>query len=148
MEQLRDRSQIYFQEKLITQFFPAALDCINQHKQQGNLVILVTGSLDFIVSPLAEFLNADAVIATSLHTKNGYYTGEIKETSPIGEEKAKSIHNLSLKLGIDLSNSYAYADSSSDLPMLYIVGNPIVVNPDLTLKRIAKQESWSINFWR
>lgn len=47
----------------------------------------------------------------------------------------------------DLNNSYAYGDSSSDLSMLYAVGNPVVVNPDLTLRRIANQESWTISCW-
>ena len=147
VKQLQDRSQVYFKEKLITRLFPAAINCINQHKKQGNLLILVTGSLDFIVDPLAEFLKADAIVATSLHTQDGLCTGEIAGTSPIGEEKAKSIRNLSIKLGIDLSNSYAYGDSFSDLSMLYAVGNPVAVNPDLTLRRIANQESWTISCW-
>ena len=145
--EFENRSSIYFQEKLKYQIFPAAQDCINQHQIRGDLVILVTGSLDFIIKPLAEFLNANRSIATSLETKNGFYTGQIKALSPIGEEKAKAIHNLSMELGIDLSNSYAYGDSIFDLPMLEAVGNPVVVNPDQRLKRIALKKGWTQKYW-
>ena len=41
--------------------------------------------------------------------------------------------------GIDLGVSYAYSDSASDLPMLRAVGNPVVVNPDEELTRIARE---------
>ncbi len=37
---------------------------------------------------------------------------------------------MAAKRGIDLSESYAYSDSESDLPMLELVGNPVAVNPD------------------
>ena len=145
--QLQRRSQVYSKTKLINSIFLAAKDCIAKHKKQGHLVILVTGSLDFIVGPLGKFLNADAVIATKLQIKDGFYTGEIIGKSPIGEEKAQTIRNLSIKLAIDLNNSYAYGDSTSDLPMLNTVGNPVAINPDRTLKQIAKQKIWSIKYW-
>lgn len=145
--QLQRRSQVYSKSKLINSIFLAAKDCIAKHKEQGDLVILVTGSLDFIVEPLAKFLNVDAVIATKLQIKDGFYTGEIIGITPIGEEKAKRIRNLSINLEIDLNNSYAYGDSTSDLLMLDTVGNPIVINPDRTLKRIANQKIWSIKYW-
>lgn len=145
--QLQKRSQIYFQERLQTHLFPEAKDCIVQHKKQGDLVILVTGSLDFIVAPIANFFKIDAILATSLQEKDGFYTGEIAGISPVGEEKARAVRNLSIQLGIDLNNSYAYGDSSSDLSMLYAVGNPVAVNPNLTLRRIANQEKWTIRCW-
>ena len=40
--------------------------------------------------------------------------------------------------------SYAYSDSVSDLPMLRAVGNPVVVNPDEELTRIAREEGWRV----
>ena len=45
---------------------------------------------------------------------------------------------------IDLDASYAYSDSESDLPMLRVVGHPVVVNPDPHLRRIAAEEGWEV----
>ena len=45
---------------------------------------------------------------------------------------------------IDLAASYAYSDSESDLPMLRVVGHPIVVNPDAELRGIAAAEGWEV----
>ena len=97
---------------------------------------------------MAEFLGVDAILATSLQTQNGYYTGEITGISPTGENKVKAIQSLSLKLGIDLSQSFAYGDSASDLPMLMKVGHPVAVNPDRTLKQFAQRQRWTIEYWK
>ncbi|NJO97106.1 MAG: HAD family hydrolase [Pleurocapsa sp. CRU_1_2] len=146
--QLQERSQAYFEEKLRSQLFPTAKDCIAHHKKQGQQVILVTGSLDFIVAPLAEFLGVDAILATRLQTQNGHYTGEIAGISPTGENKVNAIQSLSLKLGIDLSQSFAYGDSASDLPMLMKVGHPVAVNPDRILRQFAQRQRWTIEYWK
>lgn len=145
--QLQKRSQLYAHSQLMYRIFLAAKDCIAEHKKRGDLIILVTGSLDFIIEPLAELLNVDGVIATKLQVKDDFYTGKIIGKTPIGTEKAKRIRDLSQELAIDLKHSYAYGDSASDLTMLNTVGNPIVINPDRALKRIAQQKSWSIKHW-
>jgi hypothetical protein len=46
--------------------------------------------------------------------------------------------------GIDLAHSYAYSDSITDLPMLELVGNPVVVNPDRDLLRVAREREWEV----
>jgi hypothetical protein len=46
--------------------------------------------------------------------------------------------------GIDLSESFAYSDSESDLPMLRAVGHPVAVNPDAELMRVARDEGWQV----
>jgi hypothetical protein len=40
--------------------------------------------------------------------------------------------------------STAYSDSHTDLPFLEVVGNPVVVNPDRDLRRIARERGWPI----
>ena len=49
---------------------------------------------------------------------------------------------------MDLSSSFAYADSLSDLPMLELVGTPVAVNPDPRLSQIAGQRGWRVERWR
>ena len=147
LKYINNESKNYFDLKIKDSIFSDALDCIEQHREQGNLLILVTGSLDFIAQPLADFLNFDAVLATKLENKDEYYTGKIEGVSIIGEEKAKAMKNLALELEIDLNKSFGYGDSISDLEMLKIVSNSIVFNPNNKLQVIAQQKDWQIKNW-
>ena len=127
--------------------FPAASDRILAHKAKGDLIVFVTGSLDFIVAPLADYLQADYVLSMSIYEQNGKFTGELT-TSPLGEEeKARAIKTFAEQHGIELTASYAYGDSRADLPMLRCVGMPVVVNPGKGLRRIAIESGWEIGEW-
>src|SRR5207302_4743127 len=75
---------------------------------------------------------------------DGVYTGRPTGLFIYGEGKARAIEELAEREGIDLSASYAYSDSASDLPMLRLVGHPVVVNPDRELLRVARREGWEV----
>jgi phosphoserine phosphatase len=47
-----------------------------------------------------------------------------------GEGKVAAMRDFAAEHEIDLTESWAYSDSASDLPMLRAVGNPVAVNPD------------------
>jgi hypothetical protein len=51
-------------------------------------------------------------------------------------------------VGVDLEGSYAYSDSTTDIPMLSVVGNPVAVNPDRELRRHAEEHQWQIRDFR
>ena len=136
-----------FDAMLRAKVFPAAVDCIREHRERGHLIILVTGSLDFIVQPLADYLKCDAALTVQLVEENGKFTGELT-TPPLGkEEKARAIKRFAEQHGINLTASYAYGDSSADLPMLRCAGHPVAVNPSKTLRRIAIESGWEIQEW-
>src|SRR5699024_3252541 len=61
-----------------------------------------------------------------------------------GTRKNDAIHQALAGKDIDWKNSFAYADSYSDLPVLELVGNPVAVQPDTKLKNIAEQRMWEI----
>lgn len=127
--------------------FGEALACIDEHRRTGRAIILVTGSLDFIIEPLAAELRADAVIAARLIESSGRFTGELVGL-PIGaQEKARRMRDFASERGIDLSRSHAYGDSMADLPMLETVGFPHAVNPDRGLRTIAKRRGWPTHHW-
>jgi fatty acyl-CoA reductase len=148
VKSINDWSKKYFSEKLYNCIFSSAKRCIQLHKQQGHQIIFVSGSLDFIVEPLADYLGADRVLSTSLVIEKGCYTGKIANINLIGRQKANAIQNLAITLKIDLCSSYAYGDSVSDIPMLSAVGNPVAINPDHSLTRTAIKKGWPIDFWR
>jgi hypothetical protein len=58
------------------------------------------------------------------------------------------MREMAVAEGIDLANSYAYSDSITDLPMLELVGNPVAVNPDRDLARVAREREWEVRFFQ
>ena len=136
-----------FESYLRPKIFSEAVSQIQEHKKQGTTVVLVTGSLNFIVQPIADYLAVDAVLAPQLREKDGRFTGELTTVPLIGEEKAKAVRNYAAQHEISLEESYAYGDSQSDLPMLECVGNPIVVNPGKSLREKALASGWEMHEW-
>lgn len=127
--------------------FPEAAACVADHVRAGRPVVFVTGSIDFIMAPLAAELGARHVLAPGLATNNGRFTGEMTGPPLAEQEKARRMVALAAAEGIDLSRSYAYGDSIADLPMLEAVGHPQAVNPDRRLAVIARQRGWPVHRW-
>ena len=86
----------------------------------------------------------DGGIGMRSEVRDGVYTGRPAGPFTYREGKAEAIRELAAERGIDLSESYAYSDSESDLPMLRAVGHPVAVNPDSELERVAREEGWRI----
>lgn len=124
--------------------FEEALELIRDHQHQGRRVFIVSASPEEIVAPLAEYLGVDEAIASRARLDgDGRYTGEVDFYS-YGPYKAEAMREIAQRDGIDLSVSYAYSDSVTDLPMLEAVGHPTAVNPDRELTRIAEEHGWEI----
>ena len=132
---------------VIPRRFEQAASCIEEHRDAGRVIVLVTGSLDFIIDPLAAEIHAGAVIATQLVESNGRFTGRLHGLPLGGQEKARRMQDFSQQHGIDLPRSHAYGDSMADLPMLEVVGFPHAVNPDRRLSATARQRGWPTHRW-
>ena len=60
------------------------------------------------------------------------------------EEKAVVAEDLARERGVNLADCWAYSDSTNDIPLLSMVGNRVVVNPDARLERHAREHGWAI----
>jgi HAD superfamily hydrolase (TIGR01490 family) len=116
---------------------------IEEHQAAGRDVVLVSSSGEEIVRPIGEQLGVTDVIATRMRVENGHYTGEV-DFYAAGPNKVTAVHELASERDYDLSASYAYSDSISDLPLLESVGHPSVVNPDRALRKVALERNWPI----
>jgi len=123
--------------------FDEAFELIEQHKAAGRDVIIISSSGTDIVEPIGTRLGADLSIGTQVAIEDGRYTGEIMFYA-YGEGKAQAMRELATERGYDLSHSYAYSDSYTDLPMLAAVGYPTAVNPDSELRKVAHERGWPI----
>jgi HAD superfamily hydrolase (TIGR01490 family) len=129
----------------LDRIFPEALQQLRDHKAAGHRVVLLSGALDFLLEPMKDL--ADDVLCSTLAQENGAYTGELTGAPVAGEARARMLASFARRRGLDLSRSYAYADSISDLPMLEAVGNPVAVNPDRRLGSAAKAKGWKVEHW-
>lgn len=108
-------------------------DRIQWHKSQGHKLFFISGSPDFLVSKMAEKYDVTEYRGTiyKVDDKNEF-TGEIIRMWD-SQSKQKILDELILKYNVDLENSYAYGDTTGDLSMLEMVGNPVAINPNKLL---------------
>jgi len=143
-DRLRYFSEELFEDVLKPAIYDGTPELIAQSKKIGQTQIVITGALDFTIDKLMDYLGIDEFKANRLEFVNGYATGRILPPVMASATKAKWMREYAEREGINLSDSYAYSDSISDLPMLSIVGHPVAVNPDFRLKQTALQHDWAI----
>jgi HAD superfamily hydrolase (TIGR01490 family) len=130
-------------EELIPRLYPQAVDLIGRHKQAGREVYVCSASPEDYLMLLAQELGLDGVVGSRAEVDaDDRYTGHMLGELCHNEEKARRVRELADARGIDLARSYAYSDSVNDLPMLDLVGFPVAMNPDRTLRQIARQRGW------
>jgi len=123
--------------------YAEAAALIIEHRAAGRDIVVVSSSGEELVRPIAEQLGISDIIATRMVVEDGRYTGEVAYYAA-GPTKAEAVRKLAADRGYDLSSSYAYSDSISDVPLLECVGHPTSVNPDRGLRRIAVERSWPV----
>ena len=125
---------------------PDAVRRIREHREAGHTTILLTGVIRPLTRPFEGLF--DHIVAADLATDaDGVCTGFLTGPPMVGDSRAAWLTHYAGLHGIDLSASFAYADSHVDLPMLRSVGNPVAVSPDIGLMRAAKESGWSIIEW-
>lgn len=133
-----------FEVTLKPSIYPRAKHLIDSTREQGFRNVLVTGALDFTVRPIALYFGIDEVICNRLEFKDHIATGRVLSPLVAESEKARIIQEYAKKENIDLSESCAFSDSTSDVPMLAVTGHPVATNPSRGLRRIASQRNWPI----
>lgn len=132
-------------DALLRRAYPQAIRQVRKHRAAGHRTILITGTVDVLVSPLAPLF--DEVVASRLHARDGRYSGFLEAPPLVGEARAAWLRRYANTAGVDLAESYAYGDSYSDRPLLEAVGNPVAVNPDPQLYRHARSRRWPVVEW-
>jgi HAD superfamily hydrolase (TIGR01490 family) len=127
------------------------IEAVADHRARGHTTVMLSGSLWFLLQPMAEFLGINHVIATRLAVKAATIPGRgpklttrLEGPHPYGRAKALLIRRFADERQVDLARSYAYADHYTDAEMLALVGHPICVNPDARLRREAESRGWRI----
>jgi len=119
------------------------LRLVQQHRERGERVYIVSATLQEIVEHIAGDLGFDGAIGSTCEIVDGVYTGRTLRAAH-AEGKAQAVRELAASEGIDLAASTAYSDSYSDVPFLEAVGHPVAANPDRKLRRIARERGWPV----
>jgi HAD superfamily hydrolase (TIGR01490 family) len=125
----------------------AAVRRVREHREAGHRTLLLTGAVRPLTRPLAPLF--DEIVAADLAVdERGLATGFLASPPLVGEARAAWLRRYAQLNGYDLSRSFAYADSYSDLPMLRAVGLPTAISPDVALWREARRVRWPVELWR
>ena len=135
------------EESIFPLVYPGALERVRHHEARGDLVCIVSGSMGFVVDPLAAHLGIEHVIHTRVEQNEGRLTGEVVEPLCFEEGKVYWLGEFIEEHGIDLARSWFYSDSITDLPLFEEVGHPVAVNPDPRLYRLARRRGWPIRLF-
>jgi HAD superfamily hydrolase (TIGR01490 family) len=145
IKQLCDR---WFAEDVVTHVTDRGRQRLVEHQAQGHVLGIVSASTQYAVGPLAAHLGIpEQYVSSHLESQDGRLTGRIVPPLCYGEGKVVWAERFSAEHGADLSVSYFYTDSITDLPLLERVGHPVAVNPDPKLQRLAKQRAWPIELF-
>ena len=127
---------------VLPRLYPQMLEIAYEHQDAGRPIFICTAASQEMADLMAIVLTFDGAVGSVSEVVDGRYTGREGGPFTYRDGKAEAIRILAEREGIDLSQSWAYSDSESDLPMLRLVGHPVVVNPDKELSRVAGEEGW------
>jgi HAD superfamily hydrolase (TIGR01490 family) len=134
----------YCDRVLTRHLYPRAIEMLEANRAAGIEPVLVTGSPDFLVEPLARRLNIEHFVANRLVYSRGIATGRMLEPVMAGSEKSDWCESFAAARRIDMAGCWGYADSYYDLPFLCALGHPVAVNPDRRLLAAAHNRKWPI----
>ncbi len=133
-----------YDEVMTLRIFPGARRLLEEHRAAGHCIWLVTAGPLEVGQIIARKLGAAGALGTMVEQEDGRYTGRLCGDLLHGAAKADAVAQLALREGIDLAASYAYGDSTHDVPILSLVGNPVAINPDRRLRRHAERAGWPV----
>lgn len=144
MTQLEAWRKEYIEEKIKPILLPKAIDLVEQHRNKGDTLLIITATNSFITSPIAKLYGIDHLIATEPEVIDGQFTGKVHGTPSFQQGKVERLNTWMAKHNADLAGSIFYSDSHNDLPLLELVDTPVAVDPDATLQQTAKDKGWEI----
>ena len=138
----------FMAQKIEPIFLEKAQDCINSHKRNGDTVLVITASNTFVTAPIVKRYGINHLIATEPEIVSGRYTGKVSGIPCFKSGKIENLMPWLERNGESLKDSTFYSDSHNDLPLLELVDNPVAVNADKILAKIAQTNGWDILNWR
>ncbi|MCD2165706.1 MAG: HAD-IB family hydrolase [Comamonas sp.] len=139
--------RVFMQEVITPHIQPAALALLQQHRDAGDTIVIVTATNEFVTRPIAKALGVDHLLAVNLaRDASGWITGEIDGVPTMRAGKVTRMEAWMAERGLswDSVDSIFYSDSMNDVPLLEKVNTPVATNPDDRLRQLATERGWRI----
>lgn len=147
VDELEAEVRSWFDKEVAPKICREAREAVDEHRNKGHILVVLTSGSQFSAKPLQEELGIDHLVCTEVEVVDGKLTGRYFPPTAYGSGKLSRAREFSVREGIDLSRSYFYSDSYTDRPMFEAVGHPRIVNPDPRLKRWAIAKGWGFDKW-
>lgn len=144
MSKLNELHQQFMQDCILPAITKKSRALIQEHKNRGDTLLIITATNLFITAPIAKELGIENILATDPEMVNNQYTGKVFGTPCFKEGKVERLKVWLKETGLNLADSCFYSDSHNDLPLLQMVTKAIAVDPDDTLRSHAQMKGWEI----
>jgi HAD superfamily hydrolase (TIGR01490 family) len=141
-----EKCRVWHASDVADQVSPKAERAIHEHRQEGDVIVMLTGSTQYAAEVVSSGLDIEHTLCSRLEVAEGMFTGKMA-TLCFGRHKVTMAEQFAAKHDIDLASSAFYSDSYNDLPMLERVGRAVAINPDTRLRRHARRRGWPIDWW-
>jgi HAD superfamily hydrolase (TIGR01490 family) len=145
-EEVQKMSRWVINEYILKLSREDVVNILDEHKQSGHIVVIVSAAFSEFLEIVGQELGVPYVIGTKLEVVDDKYTGKSIKPLCFGENKARLLKEFidQNELEIDLSSSFAYADSIFDVPLLKLVGIPVATYPGKDFRQFAELNGWQI----
>lgn len=137
-----------FRRNVYGHIYPEAWRLVREHEAAGHTLVLVSSVTRYQVQPVADELGIPHVLCTTMAVQDGLLTGHVAGKPLWRNGKADAVRRFAGSHDIDLTQSWIYADSAADLPLLQLAGRPTAVNPDPRVALEAVERDWPILHFR
>jgi len=147
-DKLNQLRKDFMETKIRPIFLEKAQNCIDNHKKNGDSVLVITASNTFVTKPVVEMYGIEHLLATEPEFVSGRFTGKVSGIPCFQSGKIDNLMPWLEKNNENLIGSYFYSDSHNDLPLLELVDNPVAINGDPILIAAANDNGWTNLDWR
>jgi len=148
VEDIKALGEEVYDEMIESRIWPGTKALAEQHLRVGRKVWLVTATPIEVATVISTRLGLTGALGTVGEVDEGVYTGKLVGDILHGPAKAIAVQLVADRDGLDLDHCWAYSDSANDIPLLTMVGHPVVINPDAKLRLHARENNWPVYDFR
>ncbi len=147
-DELKAHAHTCFHKHLRKRITTGAVRQVRKHLLSGHLVIVASGSPQYIIDEVGRHLRVHVAVGTRVRVVDGRATDQIVPPVVFQDGKRAEVERLAGIYDVDLSRSFIYSDSIADVPLFEAVGHPVVVNPKAPFRAVAEQRGWNVVEWQ
>jgi len=144
MTELAELHKRFMQQVIAPMQLAKAQALLQQHRDAGDRLLIITSTNRFIVEPICHSLGVTEILATDAQIVDGRYSGKVEGVPTYKEGKVVRLNAWLKEQGESLKGSWFYSDSINDLPLLLEVDHAVAVDPCPELQAVAEEKHWQI----